>query len=378
MISTQWLTILYTIVLCAIVVILLYALLYYSFNKNLQAENDELAAKLADGPLQSLLNGSGINNIPLLNIISTNPAVTKANNCGKGPVYIGNTGSDSDCIKVCANSSASVINVEEGETFISNSSVLQPGAHCIIGPRPECNMKTTDALMTINSIVCRPKFPNLFGGPTGTNVVACNNRLINDPQNYLWDYKYNQKVDPWTTVVTDEDELLNDGAFRFRCRFNGYDVRQNKYMQHPFNRFHPISNYCASQIYRAHPDVQTIFKSDGTFECDCGNAQDTRVQNLDPNDKSSLCSNIIKQVELDIRNRYTITVPYKCFTLYSLLEDVGKYPPCPNDQFTREGSQMSYVTVPFTTNDKALIEHPMYADFASDNGIFVDLDKKIT
>lgn len=341
----------------------MYLLLYYSFDKDgITKRNDDMITKLADGKLESLLNGSGINNIPNLNIISTNAAVSTANACGKGPVHIGSSGTDQDCIRTCANSSASVINVAEGETYIYESAILQSGANCIIGPRPECNMKTSFAMMTINSIICRSKFPDIVGGPLGTNVVACNNKQINDPQNYLWDYKYNKKFDPLTTDMLDPNEVLNDGSFRFQCKFNGYDIRQNKYMQHPLNRFHPFRNYCASEIYAAHPNVKTIFKDDNTFICDCGDYNETRVKHIDSNNLMSVCSNISYSDEQDIKDRRILTVPYKCFTLFSSIEDVGKYLPCPNDQFTREGSQFSYVKVPYSRDPNVVIEHPLYKD----------------
>lgn len=343
----------------------MYILLYYSFDKTIPQKNEELASKLADDKIQTLLNGSGINNIPNLNIISTNATVSKANACGKGPVHIGRTGTDQDCIRTCANSSASVINVGDGETYVYESAVLEPGANCIIGPRPQCNMKTSYAMMTINSIICKSKFPDLIGGPVGTTIVACNDRQITDPQNYLWDYRYNKKFDPLSTVLVDSNEILNDGTFRFRCKFNGYDIRQNQYMEHPNNRFHPFRNYCASEIYAAHPNVQTIFKDDGSYECDCGILNETRVQNINPNDKTSLCSNLAFSEKVDVGDRKILTIPYKCFTLFSTIEDVGKYLPCPNDQFTREGSQFSSVSVPFSTKIDSIIEHPLYKDMSS-------------
>jgi hypothetical protein len=48
-----------------------------------------MGRKLSDGPLSILLNGSGINNIPRLNIITSNVLVATTNRCGNGPVFIG-------------------------------------------------------------------------------------------------------------------------------------------------------------------------------------------------------------------------------------------------------------------------------------------------
>lgn len=321
--------------------------------------------KLGKGPLQSLLNGSGINNIPQLNIISSNVGVTTANDCGRGPIRIGANGSQSDCVRVCANSNVNMIEVKPGEQYVFDSTMLDEGVYCVVGPRPECNMRTTIALMTINSIVCRPKFPNLIGGPLGTTVVACNNQFVNDPQNYLWDFKLNKRVDPLTVNITDEDERLPTGKYRFRCRFRGLDDRGNRYMAHPYNRLHPMVNYCASSIYQAHPSVRTVIdRKFDRFRCDCGDYRETRVQNMIPDDNTSVCSHLTQSVKVEAKERKILELPYKCFTLFSTLTDVGKYPPCSVEQFTRKGSQMSSVKIPFSQSHE-LIEHPEYKNMKS-------------
>lgn len=363
-----------------IIAVLVYVLYYYRFDKNIGPTVDRMAMKLYESdPTRDLLNGSGINNIPTLNLVTTNPEVVKANNCGKGPVFIGATGKDLDCIRTCLNDSAKAISVNVGETFTYQSSILKPGVHCILGARPQCNMKTTVAMMTVNSIVCRTKYPRLIGGTLGDDIVACNNSHINDPQNVLWDYLENRRVDPWRSVIQDEDELMPDGKYRYRCKFYGMDVRGNKYMEHPHNRFHPITNYCADLVYGAHLDVRTVFGDDGqSFTCDCGDPAETRVKNLVPDDPSSQCSDVAYAVTQDVKQRKRITVPYKCVTLYSPLADVGRYPVCPGDKLTRQGSHMAAVELEFTTDESQLIEHPLYQDFSSTNsGVYTPKEQRI-
>lgn len=349
---------------------LVYALYYYRFDKNIVATVDRMAMKLYENDaIRALSNGSGVNNIPSLNLITTNPEVVKANSCGDGPVFIGTTGKDLDCIRTCANDSARAVRVNDGETFAYESSILKPGVHCILGARPECNTKTTTVVMTVNSITCRPKYPRLIGGKLGGEIVACNNSHINDPQNVLWDYLENRRVDPWRTAIQDEDELMPDGDdYRYRCKFYGVDVRGNEYIEHPNDRFHPIANYCADLVYRAHPDVRTVFGDDGqSFVCDCGDPAKTRVRNLVSHDPSSQCSDVVYAVTNDVKRRKRITVPYKCVTLYSPLTDIGRHPVCPDEKLTRRGSQMAAVELEFTTDESQLIEHPLYKDFSSTN-----------
>lgn len=336
-----------------------------------------LSNKLYDGPLQSLINGSGINNIPKLNILSTNTNVVNVNNCSKGPVYIGLELADNDdCIKTCLNSKASVINVNETETYIYDSVQLKTGAHCVLGPRPECNMRTTYALMTINSIVCRPRFPEIIGGnDIGSNIIACNNSKHYHVENVLWDYANNVSVNAWTTLITDVNEKLPDGLYRFRCKYNGVDIKGNKYQEHFFNRFHPMVNYCASNIVAAHPDVKTVLNEDGKgFYCDCGDPDVTRVKNLIPTDKTSKCSHIQykdesakPEIDQGKKSKRIATIPYNCFNMYSFIEDVNNYHPCPPDLFTRNGPQMDVVSFEYSLKDRALIEHPIYYDFVDDD-----------
>lgn len=362
-----WNNTLYIAILTIILLFVLYSLLFFVYNPNLIKENETLAEKLKYGPLQSLLNGSGINNIPTLNLITTNTAISTANQCGKGPVNIGSSGTDADCIKVCANSSAKAVLVQPGDEYFYGSSAMTEGANCIIGPRPECDTKSSVILMTVNSVICRSKFPRIVGGAINTTVVACNNRLIQDPKNMLWDYKYNEKFNPLTSTILDEDELLPDGTFRFRCKFNGTDSRGNRYQEHPFDRLHPISNYCASLVYRAHPDVRTVFLDAGRdYRCDCGNYDETRTQHLVQGDARSQCSPYTSETTTDARGVQTITIPYKCFTLFSTIDSVASMFPCPNEQFTREGLQMAKVKVNYTLNENILLEHPLYMDMSTD------------
>lgn len=355
--------ILFIVIFVAILLVSTYMLMYVPFDtKQIAAKSAEMREKLNSGPLQSLLNGSGINNIPNLKILTTNTEIQTANKCSEKPLFVGKNTTKEECIRICANSSANVINVGENETYIYEQQTLSTGAYCTIGPRPECNTKTSIPMMTVNSITCRSKYPRFVGGSLGTTIVACNNSTINDPKNVLWDYKYQVPFDPLTTVFTRQNERMpgRKNRYRFRCKFNGVDERNNRYIPHPYNRLHPIRNYCASSIYRAHPDVRTIYDyKNSRFRCDCGDPEVTRVTNL-TEDPSSICSHLKYEIKDDVLNRKSMTVPFKCFTLYSTVDDVGKMLPCNNDQFTREGSQMSSATIQFTQTLDELTEHPVY------------------
>lgn len=362
----------FIIMVVILLIWMFYVLCYYSFDNSIHVKIKTTIQKLYNSSLQSLLNGSGINNIPNINIVSTNPQVQQANNCAKGPVFINNEFKidNLDCIRICVNDSAKAIKVEDVETVAFDNSFLSPGSYCIIGPRPECNTNTTIVLMTINSVTCRPKYPELVGGKFGNTIIGCNNSIINDPKNIPWDNKYNKPYNTYTTKITSVDELLDDSSYRITCKFNGTDSLGNKYIESPLNRLHPMKNYCTQTIYKAHPDVKFVLQGDN-FICDCGTFEITRVKNINENDKSSICSNVSYNItDSKRKDEKILTIPYTCFNLFSTLDDVGNKLPCPGDQFTRQGSQIAEAQIYFTENPNALIENPIY-EFLSNKGFEV-------
>lgn len=320
-----------------------------------------MAQKLSNHKIQSLINASGINNIPSLKISTTNPIVNRANECGYGVVYVGDLGSDDSCKITCASTRAKAIFVHPDDTYIFDSVVLKPGVYCTMSDRPQCNTNMTYVIMTLNTVLCKSKFPELVGGELGNNILACNNNQIADPQNYLWDNEHMRKFDPFRTVLTDVDEKLSDNNYRFTCKFKGTDTMKNLYIENPNNRFHPIRNYCASEILHADTNkIKTKFKSDGSYTCECNS---DRIDNIDPNDKTSLCSHFQVSIKKDKSNRKILSLPYKCFNLFSTISDVGQYLPCEDfSQFTKDGNRFDIVKIPFSEDINKLIEHPLYGD----------------
>lgn len=354
------------IFLIVITILVSFMLLYMRLDSNVILSRIDRNAKYLEenDNMASLINGSGVNNIPALNIISTNAAVNFANKCGEKPIFYGLSGTDTDCQRICANDTAHVLQVTDEKASYFENVKLESGAYCRIGRRPECNTKTTSIIMTINSVTCRSKYPRLFGGTTGNDIIACNDSQINDPLNILWDYRDNVRVKAETVDVRDEDERLIGGEYRFRCRYSGKDSNENDFMENPYDRFHPMKNYCAEYIYGAHPSVKTVIDRNlGTVFCDCGDYNVTRVRNINPDDTSTKCSNEIYEHKTLLPNQKSVKIPYKCFTVNSPIEDVGRYMPCPPEQFVRNGSRMSSVTMIYSERDSVPIEHPNYHDF---------------
>lgn len=346
----------FTIFIIVIFVVFIWCVLGSSFNKTkiIEAYNTFLE-KLNAKNLLNYIQGNSINNIPALKLLTTNDQLAQANNCQNEAVKLKFTQNPSDatCIKICLNDDAKLLNVTNSAEVIFNNSKLDVGDYCIVGERPNCNMNASIALITLNSVVCHPKYPNLFGGNENRELLACNNLDINDPNNVLWDYYYNEAVDPLLVDINDEDELLSDGSFRFRCKFNGLDIQSNKYVENPSNRFHPMRNYCTSLLFSAHPDVQ-IKILDDDYMCECGDKEITRVENLIPDDKHSLCSPYTYS-KVQTSENFKYTLPYPCYNINSPVTDFTNKLPCPPAEFVNQGANIAKVDLYTTTDDGSTI-----------------------
>lgn len=367
----------FTLVLIFILIVGTILMLYYKIDDKTIKEDEALAEKYADPKMNALLNGSGINNIPNLNIITTNSDIETANKCAAGPVKVQNNYiSDAACQKLCLTSNASALIVNSGDHIAYNNSELVEGAYCLLGERPECDLTTTYAVMTLNSVVCYSKVPELFGGTLGKTVVACNDLKHYDADNYLYDGLNQRRVYNSENIYFTADganEKLPDGSYRFTCVFEGEDDRGNLYQEHPLNRFHPIKNECASLIYRAHPDVKTKWNENGTRICDCGDFQETRVGNMDPDDPSSLCSSIISKLEKVDKEQMLLTKPYPCFTMFSPAVNIGSMHPCPPEQFTRQGNMIGKLELTVSTNTNTFLSYGDYKSLSDGFCIYRDL-----
>lgn len=371
------------LVLIIFITILFYVLFFFRYDlKKIKSDYYNLKSKLKNNKLTLLLNGSSINNIPKINLIQANSSIAITNNCQNGPLFIGSDDMNFthlDCVRTCMNDKAKLLKISKNEVITFNNVVLDVGNYCNVNEQPACNLKTSIALMTMDSIVCSPKYPELYGGDLGNTVVACNNLLINDSRNILWDFKYDRYADPWITELTHPHEKLPNEQFRFRCKYLGKDNRQNFFIPHPFNRFHPIKNYCADLIYNAPSTILTVFDADDptSYKCDCGNFSETRSKNIYPHDASSQCANKSFEIKNIIKRKNKMILPYKCFNIHSPMQDITQFPPCPTEQFLQGNSQIASVELEFTESSSDLIESPMYERF-SDKGIFIKRFHPIT
>lgn len=280
-------------------------------------------------PLLDLLQGNTLVNLPNVQIVTNDEYITNLQECKQNAVYMGpDNGSDYlDTCKTKCGGVGELMVIGPEDEYYQDSSKLEPGVYCTLNP-PQCNLNTSYVLATANSTVCRSKYPNMFGGPTGGYITACNNEIFPSTGSVLWDYSNNEQVYPNTVVMSHEDEKLPDGSYRFRCKFSE-TASGNPYIPNPVNRFHPLEDKCNKTIYRADYSVHANV-TDTSWDCDCGSYETTRVKHLDENNIQSTCTScFFESTVIDEAKGYKkAKIPFLCFNQNSVWKLALQVPPC--------------------------------------------------
>ena len=316
----------------------------------------KLNLQLLNQNIASLLNGNALVNLPNINLVTNNPEIEEQQNCRNGAIYMGPADGDDytqQCFNTCGNQ-GQLIEISDNDEYYSNGLKLNVGIWCVI-QRAECNMKTGYVVATVNSVLCRTKYPNLFGGVNAAVITACNNEAFPSTGSVLWDYLRNEAVNPLTIQMTDEDEQLPDGSYRFQCKYSD-DEFGNQYIPHPLNRFHPMRDLCNKTILQAARSVGVKITNKSWY-CDCGDFDITRVKNQDPNDPQSTCTSCYLNIDPVTK---TYQAPYRCTTLAAPYNMVTTDLPCNPYKFTRPGNLCDQLTLkiqqlPANDNDQGVI-----------------------
>lgn len=327
---------------------------YFEYLKTINSE-------LINHNIAKLLNADTLNNLPYINIITNNDELNQFRQCNINPIKLAELDNTENidetkfltpCYNHCGNS-ASVVIVKDGDEIYADKTLLTPGIWCM-NELPKCNTKFSSFYATATGVTCRSKFPNIFDN-SGYNIIACNDNIYNK-DNILWDYKNNRAVDD-DTNITDENELLDSGLFRFRCKF-GFDDRENQIIEHPLNRFMPLSDPCIYNVYAASTDAHTNYKVNDNkiigYECDCGNFHDTRLKNKTT--KFSTCTSCILDKNVNIKTYEDFSVygvPHNCFTMNSFVNYSIKNSPCPPTQFISSKNNCTLINIDVNTKNKS-------------------------
>lgn len=287
-----------------------------------------LKSTIMNEKLIGLTNANTIYNLPNLIIKTNNPDIERLLDCKGKLKFMGNYTEDDAKLKnyrdVCKHTcggSASLLLVENDKDYVYENKFVEPGVYCTVGQK-ECNTNTGYVVATVNSTTCISKYPRMFGGPKASTIIACSDSLHPSTGSILWDYANNEEVDPTTVLMTHEDELLPDGQYRFRCKFNETD-NGNPYIPHPLDRFHPIKDKCNDSIYRADYSVHALVNEHG-WSCDCGDFDVTRVKHLDKNNDKSICTSCFWEKLNDANYQ----IPYICYNENSPYSYTKNNVPC--------------------------------------------------
>lgn len=321
------------------------AIFNYDFTSTLDYIN-KMNLMLQNKNLANLLNANSIGNLPVINIQTNNSEIQRMNDCANGPVFMGAVSDEFVCKRICGGA-GKLLNVAYGDEVFFNGQKLSEGAWCTVN-RPNCNLNTTFARATVNNVSCQTKYPFIFGGETGNRLIACNNIQHFSVNNILWDNLNNERVTSMTKL-THEDEKLPDGSYRFTCKF-GDDENKNKFIENPSNRFHPVVNYCTKDIYDASPNIKLTPEGN----CDCGNYQDTRVQNKIMNDPTSTCTACYDRYN-ETTNRLTIGT--NCVTVNSKYTQLQRDTVCKPSKFINIGNLCELIELDVKYDDNKFPFH---------------------
>lgn len=318
---------LYIIRIAILGIIILFLTLYKFSYLDYTRYIDNYKQIYTNDTLTKLINANPIYNLPNIKIQTNNKDILQLKEqCKSGIVYLGNNGDLQSCLRLCG-STSKLVEVHETDEIYVNNKKLTPGFWCTT-LMTKCNLKTGYILATVNGVTCRTKYPNMFGGETCDEIIACNNSKYPTTGGVLFDYRRMEPVNTQTIQMNNENELLDDNrTFRFQCKYT------SNYLPHPLNRFHPIKNPCTKTIYRPHPDVQLKYINNNSWRCDCGNFLETRVRLSDPENPQSTCSSCYFE-----KTDTKIQMPYSCFTLNSLYPTMAVQIPCFDNKFINEGN----------------------------------------
>lgn len=155
-----------------------------------------------------------------------------------------------DCNASCGSSPFRHVYVTD-DVFINGERVKYNGNYCI-GPETSvvrCNTATSKLVLGGNSLwACEPRWPELFGGADGGDILACGGKLRDGTNYYENRLPASRYLEPITNPYAEEA--------RFECTPGEYtdgprDHMNNRYRKLHENRFQRTRNDCAKYVANA-------------------------------------------------------------------------------------------------------------------------------
>lgn len=124
---------------------------------------------------------------------------------------------DVNCTQICNSTNDNQFQYRyiNDNNIIINNHYLRKGGWCLPTSLARCNLNISIAVKSLGKYECISKFPSLFGGQYGNDIIGC--APVYKFQDNLKKIIYSSTV-PSTLVIEDLDEKLpNSNDFRYTC-----------------------------------------------------------------------------------------------------------------------------------------------------------------
>lgn len=253
---------------------------------------------------------SGFENLPdFVNILTTDkPDRDDKIGCSNG-LFLGLIDEYVDCGALCysTNFTYKFVDSSVDNILIDNKKVH--GAYCLPKSIAKCNLMNSHALIGRSGYLCVSKFPKLFGGESGNEIIGCKTRrLIDKLLGKIYDFSV-----PSNLAIDDLDEKIPTGEYRFEC------FRENDEISLPSSigsRFETEYNTCNKF------DVNGKIDFDG-IKCKC--------DNYVMNDETRECTNCTSgwDVQIDVHgSKYGHVIARDCIDPLKVETYDQMYIPC--------------------------------------------------
>lgn len=157
--------------------------------------------------------------------------------CSNG-LYLGDEDIYINCKSKCQHTDYSYkfIDPNGNENIIINNKKIT-GAYCLPNTIAKCNLNNSYALIGTHEYTCSSKYPMLFGGESGNEIIGCSSNSLKDN---LLNRIYHNFI-PGDLFIDDINEKTETGEYRFECVLNKEEIHLPKTIG---SRFESEINIC--------------------------------------------------------------------------------------------------------------------------------------
>lgn len=209
--------------------------------------------------------------------------------CKQQGLYLGEENSWKDCTTICGHNNYEYkYFTGENKSHIRYYNTLtnsKKGAYCMPSEIAHCNDHYSDIVFDGSKWACVPRWPSVFGGLHGNDIMVCGGVILDRMTNTLYTSKISRTVllfeDPHSEEIS-EDTIFGNGNFktkhkRFICPSDetlidgtpttrSYQYRQldkmgNALIPTEFSHLERMENYCSQFIHNAESSIKIDWKT---------------------------------------------------------------------------------------------------------------------